>query len=95
MKRTKVESSNIASVGYDPLDGIMEIEFNSGAIYQYEKVPYRVYKVMMSSDSVGKYFNAHIKSKYNYRRCLAPSVEEVYLNLGMITNANPPTIPQL
>ena len=68
MKRTKVESSNIASVGYDQLDGIMEIEFNSGAIYQYENVPIRVYDVMMKADSVGKYFNAHIKSKYSYRR---------------------------
>ena len=68
MIRTKVESSNIASVGYDQLDGILEIEFNSGAIYQYENVPMRVYEVMMKADSVGKYFNAHIKSKYNYRR---------------------------
>ena len=68
MKRTKVESSNIASVGYDQLDSILEIEFNSGAIYQYENVPIRVYDVMMKADSVGKYFNAHIKSKYNYRR---------------------------
>ena len=66
MKRTKVESSNIASVGYD--GSILEIEFNSGAIYQYENVPIRVYDVMMKADSVGKYFNAHIKSKYNYRR---------------------------
>lgn len=68
MKRTKVESSNVASVGYDQLDGILEIEFNSGAIYQYENVPVRVYEVMMKADSVGKYFNAHIKSKYNYRK---------------------------
>ena len=66
MLRTKVESSNIASVGY--AYGILEIEFNSGAIYQYENVPIRVYDVMMKADSVGKYFNAHIKSKYNYRR---------------------------
>ncbi len=66
MKRTKVESSNIASVGYD--GNTLEIEFNSGAIYQYENVPIRVYDVMMKADSVGKYFNAHIKSKYNYRR---------------------------
>lgn len=66
MLRTKVESSNIASVGYK--DGTLSIEFNSGAIYQYENVPIRVYDVMMKADSVGKYFNAHIKSKYNYRR---------------------------
>ena len=68
MLRTKVESSNIASVGYDQLDSILEIEFKSGAVYQYENVPIRVYDVMMKADSVGKYFNAHIKSKYNYRR---------------------------
>lgn len=66
MLRTKVESSNIASVGYDGVN--LEVEFKSGAIYQYENVPIRVYDVMMKADSVGKYFNAHIKSKYNYRR---------------------------
>lgn len=66
MLRTKVESSNIASVGYE--GGVLIIEFKNGAVYQYDNVPIRVYDVMMKADSVGKYFNAHIKSKYNYRK---------------------------
>lgn len=66
MNRAKVESSNIASVGYG--QGILEIEFNSGAIYQYEDVPVATYVELLQAESVGKYFNKNIKSKYNYRR---------------------------
>jgi hypothetical protein len=33
--RTPVESSNIASVGYDKENQILEIEFHHGAVYQY------------------------------------------------------------
>jgi len=39
MKRQPVESSNLASVGYDAARQILEIEFNHGGIYQYYDVP--------------------------------------------------------
>ncbi len=32
MKRTSVDSSNLASVGYDPKSQILEIEFNTGRV---------------------------------------------------------------
>ncbi|MBA7540511.1 hypothetical protein ES705_32810 [subsurface metagenome] len=39
MKRKQVESSNLASVGYDADKKILEIEFNHGGVYQYFNVP--------------------------------------------------------
>ena len=39
MDRTPVSSSNLASVGYDPSTKTLEIEFNDGAVYQYDDVP--------------------------------------------------------
>lgn len=35
MERQYVSSSNIASIGYDPDNQVLEIEFLSGAVYQY------------------------------------------------------------
>lgn len=64
MDRKSVTSSNIRSVGYDPHKKLLEIEFNSGAIYQYDDVPQHVYDNLMTAESVGSYFNSVIKPNY-------------------------------
>jgi ATP-dependent DNA helicase RecG len=66
MKRKPVESSNLASVGYDTKKEILEIEFNHGGIYQYFAVPQDVYDELMDADSHGKYFVHNIKGDYRY-----------------------------
>ena len=60
MKRTAVESSMIASVGYDPDEHILEIEFNSGAIWHYLDVPPEEYEGLMAAESKGRYMHAHV-----------------------------------
>ncbi len=64
MERIPVQSSDLKSVGYDVLTQVLEIEFNSGGIYQYFGVPQAVYDGLMSAPSHGKYFHAYIKDKY-------------------------------
>jgi hypothetical protein len=68
MLRTPVSSSNLRSVGYDPRTQTLEIEFNSGDIYQYFNVPAIIYQGLMSAGSHGKYFNQNIKKTYHYLR---------------------------
>ena len=68
MKREPVESSSLASVGYDTDNKILEIEFNHGGVYQYFDVPQDVYDELMSADSHGKYFVHNIKDEYEYDR---------------------------
>ena len=68
MKREPVESSNLASVGYDTDNKILEIEFNHGGVYQYFDVPQDVHDELMSADSHGKYFVHNIKDEYEYDR---------------------------
>jgi hypothetical protein len=64
-----VDSSMITSIGYDPDNAILEIEFKSnGSRWQYYDVPQYVYDEMMCADSVGKYFHANIKGKYRESR---------------------------
>ena len=66
MKRQSVESSNLKSIGYDEFLLVLEIEFKSGAVYRYYGVPSEVHDELINAESVGKYFNANVKSKYNF-----------------------------
>jgi hypothetical protein len=68
MKRKPVESSMICSVGYDPVSEILEVEFNSGGVYQYGEVSEVTYRELMSADSKGQYFHEHILDHYPYTR---------------------------
>ena len=66
MTRKSVESSNLRSVGYDEFLLVLEIEFKSGAVYRYYGVPSEVHDELINAESVGKYFNANVKSKNSF-----------------------------
>lgn len=66
MDRIPVSSSNLSSVGYDEDDRILEIEFNSGGVYQYYDVPHRIHQELMNASSHGKYFHSNIKDNFRY-----------------------------
>jgi hypothetical protein len=65
MKRHHVQSTALQSVGYDPDNKILELEFReNGAVWQYFKFPNSVYKRFINSESLGNYFVTKIKGKY-------------------------------
>ena len=65
MERKKVKSTNLASIGYDPSNKILEVEFRgSGSIYQYHGVPQDIYDKLENASSIGKFFNKEIKDKF-------------------------------
>lgn len=67
--RFPIQSSNISSVGYDPIASTLEIEFHSGGIYQYYGVPRHVYDGLMKAESKGSYFHHNIKmAGYPYKK---------------------------
>ncbi len=69
MNRAPVSSSSLRSVGYDPATSILEIEFNSGSVYQYDRVSQSVYTGLMQAASHGQYFDRFIKKAgYPYRQ---------------------------
>lgn len=68
MKRRPVNSSNLASVGYDPTSQILEIEFNTGTIYQYFDVPQSEHIALLGASSHGSYFYHHIRDSYRYQQ---------------------------
>lgn len=62
MNRIPVTSSNLASIGYDEGTQTLEIEFRSGAIYQYFGVSSDVHAALMAASSHGSYFAANIRN---------------------------------
>jgi len=68
MNRQPVSSSNVAEIGYDENQRIMEVLFQSGTIYQYFDVPPQIYAELMQSSSVGSYLNSNIKGNFRYAR---------------------------
>jgi uncharacterized protein DUF87/KTSC domain-containing protein len=68
MNREPVSSSNVASIGYDPQTMTLEVEFLSGAVYQYFDVPEDEYASLVGADTVGGYLNRNIKGRYRYAR---------------------------
>jgi len=68
MERYSVASSNVSSVGYDENTQTLEVEYLTGAIYQYYNVPQNIYEGMMDSPSKGRFLNLYIKDYYPYSR---------------------------
>jgi hypothetical protein len=68
MEREAVVSSNIASVGYDEANCILEVEFKNGSVYEYFDVPEHLYREFREAGSLGTFLNSHIRSRYRYQR---------------------------
>jgi hypothetical protein len=68
MKRKRVKSSAMLTVGYHEDLKVLEVEFPSKEVYQYFDVPAHVHFALMQASSLGTYFNAYIKNQYEERR---------------------------
>src|SRR3954468_10948189 len=61
--RETLESSNIASAGYDSGKQILAIEFKSGAVYHYAPFTLEQLGEFYSAESKGRFYATHIKGK--------------------------------
>jgi hypothetical protein len=61
-----VKSSQINSVGWQ--SGTLFIEFNKGTVYSYDRVPESFFEALKKAESVGKYFAAQIKGKFEFEK---------------------------
>lgn len=68
IKREPVESSVLASAGYDAQRRMLEIEFHSGAIYRYLDVPEDIFRKLLAAESKGQFFGAKIRNKFRSER---------------------------
>ena len=75
MSLTPVESTTLATVGYDEERELLRREFRSQAIYPYQGVPATVPHALLPAPSKGNYFNQAIRGRFPYKR-VSPGSEE-------------------
>jgi hypothetical protein len=68
MERTPVESSAIASVGYDASRQILELEYIDGDIYRYFEVPKALHRALLDAPSIGQFVNKEIKGAFTFEK---------------------------
>ena len=77
MKMVSVRSSNIAQIGFEENTtlslssksiNILRIVFMSESIFDYYGVEKIVFEAFLKAPSVGKFFHANIKNKYEYEK---------------------------
>ncbi|WP_181280730.1 KTSC domain-containing protein [Aphanothece hegewaldii] len=61
-------SSVIQKIGYCDRRAILEIHFHHGGRYQYENVPRFVFDGMVSTNSLGQYYNRCIKGFFGGKK---------------------------
>lgn len=76
MQRTEINSSNILSLGYDPSEKILTVEFRPdgnipGGVYRYWDVPLYVYETLLTTDSPGRYLAKEIKPNFTTTKVVA------------------------
>ena len=47
---------------------VLEVLFHSGSVYQYFDVPEIVFSELLQAESIGRFFNEHIKDSYRYAK---------------------------
>ena len=67
-----VNSTLLASVGYDAGELLLQLEFRDGAIYHYFAVPAAIHERLLAADSKGSYFNREIRGRFGYTQLRRP-----------------------
>ena len=68
MERMYLDSTNVASAGYDDATCTLEIEFHNGGIYQYFDVPRSIYDELVGAGSPGRFLHQQIRGVFRYAR---------------------------
>lgn len=68
LERQPVKSRILRSLGYDESTKILEIEFQTGLVYQYAGVPLKVYRELIRSEEIGKYFTDKVRNRFRTKQ---------------------------
>ena len=64
----EISSSNLKGAKYNTDDKNLLVEFNNGAIYEYEDVPWEVFTKFRIAESQGSFFSKNISRTYKYKK---------------------------
>lgn len=63
-----VTSSNINTIGHDPIKNELLVQFKSGAIYVYAGVSAAIHEALMAAESKGIFMNQQIKGVFAFSK---------------------------
>ena len=69
-----VESKNLATIGYDTKNSVMEISFQNGAVYRYLNIPENIFSGLKASTSKGRFFDKYVRQNPEYKYARVESV---------------------
>jgi len=58
----------MASVGYSATRRVLEIEFQTGDVYQYLDVPPAVYRALLAAPSKGRFFHSNLDGVFPHEQ---------------------------
>jgi hypothetical protein len=61
-------SSVVSAIRYDAATSILRVIYVSGSIYDYKKVPEKIYNEMKTASSKGEFLNKYIKPNYEFEK---------------------------
>jgi hypothetical protein len=68
MESKQFKSTRISSAEYDLENWELTLSFVKGGNYRYREVPPETWEAMVEAESVGKFFNKEIRSKFDYQK---------------------------
>jgi hypothetical protein len=68
MERTQVQSTTLHSIGYDPVERVLEVKFRQGGGHRYLDVPEAVYLSTMHAEQVTKAFNELVRDRFTRQK---------------------------
>ena len=67
--KTRLDSSSLASIAYDPKEELLEVQFRrTKHFYDYLGVPRETYDALMAADSKGAFLNQVIAPNFDHIR---------------------------
>jgi hypothetical protein len=64
--RVRLESTTLATAGYDEHRCELQLDFRDGARYQYSAVPPHLFHDLLAAPSKGSFFNRHIRGRFHH-----------------------------
>lgn len=64
MSRIELQSTTLTAAAYLEHELVLEVEFTSGGIYHYLRVPDETYQGLLQARSHGAYFNRSIRNHF-------------------------------
>ena len=74
---TAVNSSNLATWSYNPIQKELTVLFNKGTIYRYSGVDKDTVLGLIKAESVGKEFRKSIMGKFDYHKDIEDKILQV------------------